>query len=171
MVFYYMNWGINMNKIYIGKIVSTHGIKGELRILSDFPFKEKVFKVGNKLIIDDKNYTINSYRVHKNFDMVTLDNYNDINEVMFLLKKTVFFDKDSLELNDNEILDEDLIEFEILTKDGKKGIIKEIFQASETNKIIRCEFDHEVLIPVNSPMIVEIDKKNKKIIVDLIEGM
>ena len=47
-----------MDKVYIGKIVATHGIKGELRILSDFPFKEKVFVIGNKLIIDSKEYTI-----------------------------------------------------------------------------------------------------------------
>ena len=32
-----------MDKVYIGKIVSTHGIKGEIRILSDFPYKDKVF--------------------------------------------------------------------------------------------------------------------------------
>ena len=32
-----------MNKIFIGKVVSTHGIKGEIRILSDFPYKDKVF--------------------------------------------------------------------------------------------------------------------------------
>ena len=34
-----------MDTVYIGKIVSTHGIKGELRIISDFPYKNKVFKV------------------------------------------------------------------------------------------------------------------------------
>ena len=59
----------------------------------------------------------------------------------------------------------------MLTKDGKKGIIKEIFSASESNKIIRCELDHEVLIPMNSPMIVEINKEKKEIIIELIEGM
>ena len=32
-----------MDKVYIGKIVSTHGIKGEIRILSDFPYKNKVY--------------------------------------------------------------------------------------------------------------------------------
>lgn len=160
-----------MNKTYIGKIVSTHGIKGELKIKSNFDFKDKVFKVGNSLIIDDKEYVIKSYRVHKNFDMVTLDDYHDINEVLFLLKKDVYFDKDKLNLNDNEILDEDLIKYTVLTKDGKKGIIKEIFLASESNKIIRCELDHEVLIPMNSPMIVEINKDKKEIIIELIEGM
>ncbi|MBQ6497746.1 MAG: 16S rRNA processing protein RimM [Bacilli bacterium] len=160
-----------MNKVYIGKIVSTHGIKGELKIKSDFSFKDKIFVIGNKLIIDNKDYEIKSYRVHKNFDMVTLDNYHDINEVLFLLKKDVYFDKDNLELNDNEILDEDLIKYDILTNEGKKGIIKEIFMASPSNKILRVKFDHEVLIPINSPMIVKIDKENKKIIVELIEGM
>ena len=160
-----------MNKVYIGKIVSTHGIKGELKILSDFPYKDKVFVVGNKIIIDNEDYEIKSYRVHKNFDMVTLNDYKDINEVLFLLKKEVYFDKDKLSLNDNEILDEDLIKYNVLTKKKKKGIIKEIFMASPDNKILRVEFDHEVLITVNSPMIVEINKENKELIVELIEGM
>ena len=160
-----------MDKVYIGKIVSTHGIKGEIRILSDFPYKNKVFVVGNKLIIDDKEYEIKSYRVHKNFDMVTLDNYYDINEVLFLMKKDVYFDKDNLNLNDNEILDEELINYEVLTNDGKKGIIKEIFMASSNNKIIRVMLDKEYLIPVNSPMLEKIDKKNKCIVINIIEGM
>ena len=159
-----------MDKVYIGKIVSTHGIKGEIRILSDFPFKDKVFVVGNKLIIDDKSYEIKSYRVHKNFDMVTLDDYKNINEVLFLLKKDVYFDKNNLSLEEDEILDEDLMNFKVITKDGKEGLIKEIFMAG-SNKILRVEFDREVLIPMNSPMIVEINKESEEVIVELIEGM
>ena len=103
--------------------------------------------------------------------MVTLDDYHDINEVLFLLKKNVYVDKDSLNLDNNEILDEDLIKYTVLTKDGKKGIIKEIFNASESNKILRIELDHEVLIPLESPMIIKIDKDNKEVIIELIEGM
>lgn len=160
-----------MNKVYIGKIVNTHGIKGELRIISDFPYKDKVFNINNKLIIDDKEYIIKSYRVHKNYDMVTLDDYNDINQVLFLLKKKVYFDKDNLKLNDNEILDEDLIRYKVITKDGKYGTIKEIFMASPDNKILRIELDKEVLVPFNSPMIIKIDKEKEKITIDIISGM
>ena len=36
-----------MQKVYVGKVVGTHGIKGEIRIISDFQFKDKVFVVGN----------------------------------------------------------------------------------------------------------------------------
>ena len=158
-----------MDKVYIGKIVSTHGVKGELKILSDFDFKDKVFVVGKKIIVDDREYTIKSYRVHKNFDMVTLDDYKDINEVLFLLKKNVYVSKDELSFNDDEILDEDLITYKVLTNTGKIGIIKEIFKASETNKIIRVLFDKEVLVPYS--FIKSIDKDKKEIIVELIDGM
>ena len=60
-----------MKYVYIGKIVNTHGIKGELRILSDFKYKDKVFK-SNMLIYIGKDKIeekIVSYRKHKNFDM------------------------------------------------------------------------------------------------------
>ncbi|MBR2246696.1 MAG: 16S rRNA processing protein RimM [Bacilli bacterium] len=160
-----------MGLVYIGKIVSTHGIKGEIKILSDFEFKDKVFVVGNKLIIDDVNYEIKSYRHHKTYEMVTLDDYKDINEVLFLMKKKVYFDEDDLVLDDNEILDDDLITYKVLTSDGKKGIIKEIFLASPKNKVIRIQLDKEVLIPLNSPMIKEISKERKEVIVELVDGM
>ena len=40
-----------MEYVCIGKLVNTHGIKGEVRILSDFEFKNKVFVKGFKLYI------------------------------------------------------------------------------------------------------------------------
>ncbi len=159
-----------MDKIFIGKIVSTHGIKGEVKILSDFLYKDKVFFVGNKLIIDDKEYSISSYRVHKNYDMISFDGFSNINEVLFLMKKNVYVYKDSISLDDDEILDEELITYKVLSND-KEGIIKEIFMASKDNKILRVLFDKEVLIPLKSPMIKKIDKKNKCVIVELIDGM
>ena len=160
-----------MENIYIGKVVNTHGIKGEIRILSDFPYKDKVFLIDNEIIIGNNKYIIKSYRVHKGYDMVTLDGYNDINDVLFLLKKDVYISRDLLNLNDNEILDEELMTYKVVSEDGKEGKIEEIFKASSSNKIIRVMFDREVLIPFNSPLVKKIDKTTKMIIVELIEGM
>lgn len=160
-----------MKKINIGKIVSTHGIKGEVKILSGFPYKERVLGVGKKILIDEKEYVITSYRVHKKYDMITLEGYSNINDVLSFLKKNVYVKEENLHLLEDEILDEDLIQFEVLTKEGKRGIIKEIFYASETNKILRVQFEKEVLIPMNSEMITKIDKEKKEIIVHLIDGM
>jgi len=64
-----------------------------------------------------------------------------------------------------------LITYEVVTNDGKIRVIKEIFLASETNKILRIQFDKEVLIPMNSPMIQKIDKEKKQVIVHLIDGI
>lgn len=153
-----------MDKIYIGKIVNTHGIKGELRIRSDFLYKDKVFVKGNSLIIDDKKYLIKNYRHHKTFDMVMLDEYNNINQVLFLVGKKVYFDKSLLILDDNEVLDSDLVNYNILDTNGIELEIEEVFYASSTNKIIRT---NKCLIPFNSPMIKKIDKIKKEIIVDV----
>lgn len=153
-----------MDKIYIGKIVNTHGIKGELRIRSDFLYKDKVFVKGNSLIIDDKKYLIKTYRHHKTFDMVMLDEYNNINQVLFLVGKKVYFDKSLLILDDNEVLDSDLVNYNIVDTNGIELEIEEMFYASSTNKIIRT---NKCLIPFNSPMIKKIDKIKKEIIVDV----
>ena len=154
-----------MKKVYLGKIVSTHGIKGELKIKSTFPYKEKAFRIGNHLIIEEKKYEIKTYRVHKQFDMVTLDNYHDINEVLFLLKKNVYIEKEELSLDKEEVLEEELIKYQVLTTSGKRGIIKEIFFASPTNKIMRVMFDKEILVPLNSPL-VKIDVEKQEIRID-----
>ncbi len=157
-----------MDNIYIGKIVSTHGIKGEVKIISSFQFKDKVFVVGNKLIIDDKEYTIRTYRHHKNFEMVTLDEYNDINQVLFLLRKKVYFRKEDLKLGAEDILDSDLLGYKVLTNTKEEGIIKEIFYASPSNKVIRIFTTREYLIPYS---LVKIDKDKKEVFVEIMEGM
>ena len=36
-----------MNYVYLGRIVNTHGIKGEVRIISDFEYKDRVFNIGS----------------------------------------------------------------------------------------------------------------------------
>lgn len=157
--------------IYIGKIVSTHSIKGELKIISDFEYKDKVFVVGNTLVINNVDYKIRTYRKHKNYDMVTLNDYKDINEVLFLLKNKVYFKEEDLKLSDEEVLDSELLEYTVESNNKENGKVLEVFFASKDNKIIRVQLDKEYLIPYNSPMLEKIDKKNKKIIVNIIEGM
>lgn len=152
-----------MEKVYIGKIVSTHGIKGELKIISDFPYKEKVFYKYNYLLIDSKKYQIKTYRHHKIYDMVTLDEYKNINEVEHLLKKKVYINKEDIRLDDDEILDSDLIKFKVILEDNKAYDIIEIFKASQTNKIVRFKINEKVaMFPLNNKNI-KIDKRKKEI--------
>ena len=159
-----------MELIYIGKITSTHGIKGELKIKSNFEYKDKVFEIGNKLVIDNKEYIIKSYRSHKGFDMVTLNDYKDINEVLFLINKKVYIYKDNSNINDI-VLDEELVKYDVIIN-NEVGSIEEIFFASPNNKIIRVLINNkEVLVPFNKEFIKKIDKDKKKIDIEIIDGM
>lgn len=160
-----------MKQVYLGKIVSTHGIKGELKIKSNFQYKDKAFRVGNTLIIDSKNYIIKTYRRHKDYEMVTLNDYTNINEVEFLLKRKVYISEDNLNLNNEEVLDEELIEYNVIIE-NKEGKIKEIFLASPTNKILRIDFNgKEVLVPFIKEFVKKIDKNEHKVYIEIIDGM
>ena len=98
-----------MEYVYVGRIITTHGIKGEIKIRSNFKYKDKVFVVGNTLYIG-KNYEerkILSYRVHKDYDMVMLDGLDDIDKVIHYKNLLVFVSKDQLKLSNNQYVNEE----------------------------------------------------------------
>lgn len=156
-----------MNKLYIGTIVSTHGIKGEIRIISnlDEQVKKKIFKVDNNLLIDDIEYKIRSYRKHKNYDMVLLNDYNNINEVLFLIKKKVYINNSYLSLTPLEDFDINYKEYKV----NDKGKVLSIDNTGSNYKIIRLLIDKkEVLVPYSEHFIKKIDSNKKTIEIELL---
>lgn len=159
-----------MNKLYIGKIVNTHGIKGELRIKDNLTTKQRneIFKIGSNLIIDDKSYEITSYRVHKDYDMVTFDGFNNINEVLFLKGKKVYKSKEDINLNNEDILDSELITYKVKTTDNIEGKILDVEVTGNNYKILRLLINNnEVLVPYHKEF-VKIDSNKKEVIVKLL---
>ena len=153
-----------MTLIKIGKIVNTHGIKGELRLLSKFPYKNKVFINNMKIYIDKKDIeVINTYRKHKNFDMITLKGYSNINEVLKYKGKYVYVDNNDIVLDNNKYLDEDLIGLNVIYEDNNKGIITDIERYDKTVLFNIKGNDKEYLIPYNDNLIDKIDINDKKI--------
>lgn len=152
-----------MKKTVIGKYVNTHGIKGEIRIKSNFPYKDKVFKIGNEIIID-KPYIITSYRVHKDYDMVTLEGINSINDIISLKNSLVYIERDKY-LNDNDYLDSDLIGFKLINKDLDL-IVTNISYINEKKKLIEAGGK---LIPYE--LIDKIDYSNKIIYIKDVIGL
>ena len=156
-----------MNKLYIGTIVSTHGIKGEIRIISnlDEQVKKKIFKVDNNLLIDDIEYKIRSYRKHKNYDMVLLNDYNNINEVLFLIKKKVYINNSYLSLTPLEDFDVNYKEYKV----NDKGKVLSIDNTGSNYKVIRLLIDKkEVLVPYNEHFIKKIDSNKKTVEIELL---
>lgn len=158
--------------VYIGKIVDTHGIKGELRILSSFERKDIVFIPDNKLYLGDEleEKIISSYRHHKNFEMVVFEGTNNINEVLKYLKKSVYFKREDLKLNEEEYLIEDLIDYGVLENNILIGKVTDIVY-NNSNILLSINGDNDFYIPLNSNYILKVDTKNKEIIVENTKGL
>ena len=163
-----------MEYIYIGKIVNTHGIKGELRLLSNFEYKDKAFRKDMAIYIGEEKQKeeILSYRKHKTFDMITLKSYNNINQVLNLVNKKVYAIKSEINLSEEEVLDEELVGLNIVIDNNKCGIVTDVYDAGKNNKIIECSLNNKkVLIPYKKEFVSKIDIKNKTIEFNIIEGM
>ena len=151
-----------MDFIYIGKIVNTHGIKGELRILSDFDRKDLVFKIGNNVYIDNIKEEISSYRVHKKFDMISLKGYSNINEVLKYKGKKLYFLRSDLNLGENEYIMDDLIGLDVVEDKKNLGKIKS-FVYNTANTLLVVEGTKDFYIPFVDHYIIKVDLKNKKV--------
>ena len=153
---------------YIGRLVNTHGIKGEVRILSDIDYKDLVFKKGFNLYIGSKKIkeTINTYRVHKNFDMVTFDGISNINDVLKYKGEDVYVLRSDIE---GVITDEDFIGLDVYT-DKYIGKVTSILKGYNDILVIENE-TKKYMVPKLDNFIKNIDFENKQIIIENIKGL
>ena len=140
-----------MKYVLIGKIVNTHGLKGEVRIKSSFKYKDRVFKVGMKIYIGHNKECeeITSYRYHKIFDMITIKGYNDINQVLKYKGEYVFVNREDIILNENEYLDEDLLNLDLYMANNYLGKVEKVEDTNESlvmkiNEMVSLENIQEV---------------------------
>ena len=152
--------------VYIGEIVNTHGIKGELRIISDFKYKDAVFTKGQKLYVGKRKQEviINTYRKHKNYDMVTFENYNNINDVLKFKGQKVFIDKNDYTFKGP--LNEELYGKKVYDKEKYIGILTNIIN-NKGREILVVKGKKEYLIPYVDEFVKNI---GQDIQLDLIKG-
>jgi 16S rRNA processing protein RimM len=152
--------------IYIGNLVNTHGIKGEVRIISDFKYKDIIFKKHSYLYIDNDKLEINSYRTHKNYDMVTFNGFNNINDVLKYKGKKVYISEDEFTFPD--ILPEKLIGFKVYS-DKKIGEVSDVIKTKAHEILIVKNDKGTFQVPYVKSFIKEI--KNDIIYINVIEGL
>lgn len=153
-----------MDYIYIGKIVNTFGIKGEVKIISDFYEKDKIFKKGFKLYISPMyiEEEILSTRVHKGYNLVLFKNYNNINDVLKYKGMGVYIKRSDLSLDKDEYLIEDLVGYEVYDEDKLLGKVDEV--SKNNSVLLKINGDKVFYIPFIDEFIIKVDVENKKII-------
>jgi len=162
-----------MEYLYLGRIVNTHGIRGEVRIISSFKYKDRAFQAGSKIYIG-KNHDeerIVTYRVHKNFDMTTMDGITNINDVLKYKGKNVFIKRSDLILEDGEFLDEDLIGMNVIISGKIVGVVVKIEKDKHQDKIVVNKEGKDYLVPYVYDIIKSINLEERSITLEDIKGL
>ncbi len=160
-----------MDLIYIGDIVNTHGLKGEIRIISDFKYKNRVFEKSNNIYVgfDKQKLEINSYRKHKIYDMITLVGINSIDEVIGYKGDKVYIDRNDYKFDGP--LDEDIIGMHVYNNKEMIGTVITIMKNGIQDILVIENNGNKNMIPFVDEFVTNIDLENKRIDIKLIEGL
>ncbi|MEI1421360.1 ribosome maturation factor RimM [Bacillus cabrialesii] len=164
----------------VGKIVNTHGIKGEVRVISKTDFAEERYKPGNTLYLfmDGRNepveVTVNTHRMHKQFHLLQFKERPSLNEVEELKNAIIKVPEEDLgDLNEGEFYFHEIIGCEVFTEDGELiGKVKEILTPGANDVwVIGRKGKKDALIPYIESVVKHIDVSEKKIEIELMEGL
>ncbi|MEB3749543.1 ribosome maturation factor RimM [Geobacillus sp. FSL W8-0032] len=164
----------------VGKIVNTHGIRGEVRVISRTDFPEKRYKKGNKLYIfrerdnEPIEVTVKSHRVHKSFDLLSFEGYDSINEVEPFKGAMLKVPESQLgELDEGEYYFHEIIGCTVVTEGGETiGAVTEILTPGANDVwVVRREDGSDVLIPYIEEVVIHVDPEQKTIVIRPMEGL
>jgi 16S rRNA processing protein RimM len=164
----------------VGKIVNTHGIRGEVRVISKTDFPEERYKVGNTLYLfmpkatTPIELTIKSHRSHKNFDLLTFEGIENINEVEKFRDGILKVPESQLgNLPEGEYYYHEIIGCIVTTLEGEEiGKISEILSPGANDVwVIKGKGGKELLIPYIDDVVKKVDIKEKIILIEPLEGL
>ena len=166
-------------RLKVGKIVNTHSLKGEVKVISSTDFEEERFKKGSKLLITRGNQLIRevvvqSYRNHKNFLLVKFEGIDSVEEAEKLKNLHIKIDSDEVgELEENEFYFHQIIGCEVFDENDKNlGEIIDILTPGANDVwVIKGENDKEILIPYIEDVVKKIDITSKKVNIEVMEGL
>ncbi len=164
-----------MDYFSVGKIVNTHGIKGEVKV---YPYVDDIeeFKtfpvVFTKTKGGVKEYKIESFRVHKGMILLCLEGVADMTAAEALKGTELYITRDmAAPCEEDEYYISDLYGMEVVKEDGTKlGELNDIlFTGANDVYVIKTE-GKDILIPAIKKCILSVSVSEKKMRVRLLEG-
>ena len=162
----------------VAKILTTHGLQGEVKValITDFPNNR--FAAGSRLALkDDHNLvlTVKSGRPFKQFWLVTFEEIDDIEQAEKLKGKVLVVSQENQqELPAGSYYYRDIIGCQVIDN-GNKEVIGKItdIEAPGANDIwlVKEKNGNEFWLPYIKNVVKEIDIENQKIYVELMEGL
>ena len=165
-----------MEYTIVGKIISSHGIKGEVKIypltdnLNRFDYLKTAY-IGDKKI----KVELEKAKYHKNLAILKFKEFNDINQILSFKDSFIYVDEtEKVVLPKDHFFIYDLVGSKVFNTNSQLiGILSDIVQGPSNDIYVvkDMEEEKEYLIPAVKQFIINIDIDNKEIIIDPIEGM
>lgn len=158
----------------IGKIISTHGIKGEVKL---YPLTDDIRRFDTLVLayIGEEKLKVNvsGVKYNKNVPIIRFDEFNNINQVLQFKDEYLYVDDENLvELDEDEYFIFDLVDCTVEDMKGNYiGILKDIINNPSNDVYVIHDGNKEYLIPAIKEFVKEIDIDNKLVRIDPIEGM
>ncbi len=165
-----------MKKEYLeaGKIVTIHGIKGEVKIMpyTDTP---ELLAEFDRLFMG-KNYdeiVIRHSRVFKNMVIAKIEGVDTPEDAAKLRNKILFMHRDDLELDEDTYFIQDLIGVEVRDADSGfvYGIISDVMQTGANDVYAVKGADREYLIPAIADVVISTDIDSNIMLIRPLEGL
>ena len=165
-----------MKYLNVGRIVTTHGIKGEVKVKVETDDDSR-FSKNNKLYVgaDEKHISgeiiIDNARYQKDMILLSFNNIKDINDVLKYVGLSLFVDIDEVRV-DGEIYYDDLIDCKIIADGKEVGIVIDVMEVPQGEILRVKKKDGKIaLIPYVDEFIENVDINKKEIIINPIEGL
>lgn len=166
-----------MEYLEIGQIVNTNGLKGLVTVnpftddITRFEDLETVYILYHNELI---KMTIEDVKYKKNQVLLKFKGIDTIEEAEKYRECYIKIDrKDAVKLPKDTYFIADLLGLEVFTSDNKfLGKIDDVFQTGSNDVyVVKDEKGKQILLPAISDVVKKVDLENKKIIIELIEGL
>ena len=150
-----------------GEIVSTHGVRGEVKVLPWLDCPEMLCEF-DRCRIEGKEYKIDLCRVQKTCNLVKLSGIDTMEDAQAMRGKTIELYRD--DIDDEVIFAAELIGVEVYCEGERIGNIVEVLDYPG-NSVYVVKGLHEYMIPAVSAFILDTNMAENTMQVKLIEGM
>lgn len=153
--------------IEAGEIVTTHGVQGEVKVLSWLDSPEMLCEF-DRCRISGREYVMDSVRVQKTSNLVKLRGVDTMEDAQKLRGKTMELYRE--DISDNLIFASELVDVEVYADGACIGKIKEVLDYPG-NSVYVVQGEREYLIPAVKEFILSTDLERNQMQVKLLKGM
>ena len=161
---------------YVGKIVKTHGLKGEVTLRIDNEQFDDIEEL-NYFLLDLNDilipYFIENISYHSNKSFILFQDMKTLEQASQLVGTAVYLPLDLLpEKDGNDFYSHEVVDFLVIDEEkGELGTVREIIEYPTQSLIQIVINNKEVLIPIHDDIIKDVDREEKKIFIKAPNGL